>query len=457
MPTYTLPAFVISADSNAIPVDAFSSEMVFVAPSSEPSFSYDVIRTESYDGLGDTHVVSLNQTIYSKTADGGALSISETNYHAVFEVVWGGGNRSVIMVASADDSFDRVGIVLDGTPFPAIASLPEYYDWVDSISTLTPVTSGPFAPGQQIAFGGFPGVDVTAGGQTIGTPGDDFLEGGAGNDAFDGLGGVDTAVFAGAQSNYTLEVRGSGFVIEDRRPDGQGRDTLANVEFLDFGTMFSLFGDAPVNLDAFDSAVNVSPGDFAQIIELYIAYFNRAPDAVGLLFWANAFAEGTTLPQMAALFVDQDETRAAYPPGLSNSDFVTVVYDNVLGRVGDQAGFDFWLNALNTGGVSRDQFILGVLEGAKADPPPGASQAFIDQQLADRAYLENKTDIGTHFAITRGMSDVQNASTVMELFDGSAGSINAAVAAADTFFGAAQGATDGDFLMPLIGVLPEPF
>jgi len=453
--TYTLPAYVIEADSSFIPNNAYVSDMVFVAPDSAPTFSYDVIRTESFDGLGDTNVVSLNQTLVSKTVNDGAISVPESNYHAIFEVVWGGGNRSIIMIASATET-TRVGIVLDGDPFPNITSIEEYYAWVDTYSSLTPVTSGPYAPGQSINFSSFTGVTLSESNLTIGTPDDDRLEGGSGDDAFDGLGGVDTAFFEGDQSNYTLEISSSGFVIEDHRPDGQGRDTLSNVEFLDFGNEIPLLNGQPLELATYDGALNVSQADFAQIIELYIAYFDRAPDAVGLLFWANAFSEGLTLDGMAALFTPQPETQAAYPPGTSNEDFVTTIYSNLFGRAPDQEGFDFWVGQLNAG-AARDVFILSVLRGARDDIDPSLGQALIDQQLADRAYLDNKTDIGTYFAITRGMSDVSNASNVMDLFDGSAGSVTAAVSATDQFYVDAQAASGGEFLMPLIGVLDSPF
>ena len=63
MPTYRLPAYVITSDANFVPVEAFTSEMVFVSPSSDTNFSYSVIRTESFDGLGDAHVAALDQTI----------------------------------------------------------------------------------------------------------------------------------------------------------------------------------------------------------------------------------------------------------------------------------------------------------------------------------------------------------------------------------------------------------
>jgi len=201
----------------------------------------------------------------------------------------------------------------------------------------------------------------------------------------------------------------------------------------------------------------LSGSDLEAFIELYIAYFNRAPDAVGLSFWGTAFSNGVTLEQSAAFFDDQEETRALYSEDLSNSDFATAVYANVLGREADQEGFDFWVGVLDDGLVGRDQFILAVLGGAKADPPPDATQEFIDRQLADRVYLENKTDIGAYFAVTRGMSDIDNAIAVMQTFDGSADSINDAIAATDAFYASAIDADNGEFLLQIVGVLDNPF
>jgi len=84
----------------------------------------------------------------------------------------------------------------------------------------------------------------------------------------------------------------------------------------------------------------LSEADLLNFVELYIAYFNRAPDAIGLNFWGTAYANGTTLEEMATLFIDQDETRATYGEDLNNAGFATAVYGNVLGRVADQLGFD---------------------------------------------------------------------------------------------------------------------
>ena len=76
---------------------------------------------------------------------------------------------------------------------------------------------------------------------------------------------------------------------------------------------------------------------------------------------------------------------------------------------------------------------------------------------ADRQYLEDKADIGTYFAVTHGMSDVADARDVMSLFDGSLGSIQAAVDAVEDHFADAVSGASGDFLMPLVGVVDDPF
>ncbi|MDF3414667.1 DUF4214 domain-containing protein [Sulfitobacter sp. M57] len=308
--------------------------------------------------------------------------------------------------------------------------------------------------GYTIAFGveieearGGSGADVITGNalanMLTGNGGDDVLKGGA---------GLDTAVYSGSQGFYTLTLGAGGTTIEDRRGNGDGTDTLEEIEALTFGDA----AVAPFDLTKFAGTQGLSETQMESVIELYVAYFNRAPDAVGLNFWGTAFANGTTLEQMATLFIDQDETRATYGPDLSNADFVTAVYSNVLGRAGDQAGVDFWLGHLEAGTVGRDQFILGVLQGAKA-PIDGGTSEQIAQQGADQQYLSTKTDIGAYYSVTKGMSDTDNASAAMALFDGTQGSVTETQTAIDGYFEAASEADSGMFLMPLVGVVDDPF
>ncbi|MEM6940247.1 MAG: DUF4214 domain-containing protein [Pseudomonadota bacterium] len=287
----------------------------------------------------------------------------------------------------------------------------------------------------------------------VGTAAPDRLEGRGGDDVLDGAAGPDTAVFNGAPSQFTLTLGVDATTLTDRT-GGDGTDRLENVEFLSFDTTI---GGQAFDLMPFERAAALTAQDLTQLVELYIASFNRAPDAFGLAFWASARADGMQMTELARLFLDQPETRALYSTDLTATDFASAVYLNVLGRVADADGLAFWASALDSGGVTRDQFILAVLQGARADPPPLASQSFIEQQQADRAYLSQKTDVGAYFAVTFGMSDVAAARDVMELFDGSPAGTQQAVNAVFALSQEANAATTGEFLMPIVGVLPSPF
>lgn len=291
---------------------------------------------------------------------------------------------------------------------------------------------------------GSSGVDVLSG-----FGGQDILSGAGGPDVLDGGDGIDTGRFDGPQSAYTLTISGGSTSVQDRRQGGEDRDELRNIELLDFT------GDAdavPFDLRAFGGLTGVNEADLKSFIELYIAYFNRAPDAVGLNFWGTAFKNGLTLEQAAAQFVGQPETLAAYPTGTSNQAFVETVYTNVLGRLPDQAGIDFWQGALTSGQVTRDQFILEILRGARSEYKLNEGQAFVDQQAADRAFLDNKVSIGTAFAIQNGMSDSGKAAAVMNTFNGSSPSFQSALQLVDTYFQEALDPNNGEFLMQLTEV-----
>ena len=303
-----------------------------------------------------------------------------------------------------------------------------------------------------------------AGNDTLeGGNGNDTLSGGADDDMLDGGAGVDTAAYDGNQNSFTLTLSPNSMVLSDRRTDGRGMDTLQDIEFLDFDT--DLLGN-PFDLTQFTGLSGVSGSDLESFVELYIAYFNRAPDAVGLNFWGNAFASGEVgLADMAELFFDQPETRSVYVAALNEDGsqitdvtaFVTAIYTNVLGRSPDAGGRDFWVSVLEQGEVTPGAAIGRIIEGAKADAPSDATQAEIDARALDQQYLANATDIGVHFAVINGMSDTTNASAVMDILTRSSDSVNAAFAQSNQLLADAQAATGGEFLMPLVGVIDNPF
>ena len=261
--------------------------------------------------------------------------------------------------------------------------------------------------------------------------GDDSIDGGNGDD----LVRFDTV----AQGEMTLTFNGSVTTVNDRS-DPAGRATLLRVETIETE------GGVQLELDKHDGIGLISAANLTTLTELYIAYFDRAPDALGLSFWATAFQINSfTFQEIADLFFTQPETVALYS-GVSDGDFVTAVYNNVLGRNPDQAGFDFWTDQLNRGGVSESTFILELLAGARA----------ATGSPADVAHIEAKTDLGLYFAVIQGQNDLAAANSVMNAFDGSADSLVTAQGLADASLAAAvSGSTD--LLMPVVGVIDTPF
>jgi Ca2+-binding RTX toxin-like protein len=297
-----------------------------------------------------------------------------------------------------------------------------------------------------------------------GSSGDETLVGGRGDDTLDGGEGVDIAAFEGPQSSFSVTIGSDQIIVSDRRPDGLGNDQISGIEFLDFGTEIDLFDGAPMNLDLFAGAVSLSEAQFTQISELYLAYLNRAPDALGMLYWATELARGFTIEQIAENFFGQAETVGLYASVLDESgnldisdqskveEFVTAVYDNVLGRTPDAAGFAYWVNELQTNPVmTPDIFLLAVIGGAQ-NPSEATDRTALDQE-----FLSTLADLGTHFALIRGMSDLSDAASVAELFNGTAESRDAALAAIEGHHADALDPTSGDFLISLVGVIDDPF
>ena len=304
---------------------------------------------------------------------------------------------------------------------------------------------------------GSDGADDLSGGG-----GDDTFEGGAGNDTLEGGEGTDTARYSGDQDSYTLQITPNGFVLDDRRDAGDGTDTLEGFEFLDFegGSYFDGgAGDLTLfDLRQFADFATLEESDFRTFVEMYIAYFDRAPDAVGLYFWGTVLAKGQlTLEQIADDFFTQPETQAAYPDLSDNTGFAQQVYQNVLGREFDQDGLDFWVGVLDSGAYSKSQFILDLLEGVYAPPQPEDSAETIAQRALDAQYLETKTDLGIYYSVILGMSDVEDARDSMDLFDGTPAGILAARAEMDADYAEALDPANGEFLMPLVGVVDDPF
>ena len=288
-------------------------------------------------------------------------------------------------------------------------------------------------------------VDDVAKPYILGDDGDNMIRLSEGIVYVDGKGGTDTVVFdvLGSQASISFDGFGKPVLTAPGHAPGV---TLAGVERI-------AFSDGSVDIALRAGAADIPAENFAAITELYIAYFDRAPAANGLLYWASRLDDGMTLPEIAESFFIQPETQRTYAPFL-NADgsladtqaFVTAVFNNVLGR---DPSSDYWVNVLDTpaSAITPALFILAVLNGAKA----------VTGGAADAIYLEAKADIGLYFAGIKGLSGYDETVAVMDIYDGSQASVIDAVAEIDRLYDEALDPLTGDFLMPLVGIIDDPF
>src|SRR5450830_1289948 len=94
------------------------------------------------------------------------------------------------------------------------------------------------------------------------------------------------------------------------------------------------------------------------IVGSYREYLGRAPDAAGLQNWLTYLRAGRTLQQMEAGFLAADEYYAR--AGSTPANWVTQLYDNVLGRTPSQDEVSGWVSILARGS-SRGEVALGFL------------------------------------------------------------------------------------------------
>jgi hypothetical protein len=148
------------------------------------------------------------------------------------------------------------------------------------------------------------------------------------------------------------------------------------------------------------------PLDF--IAELYIGYYDRAPDTAGGEFWLSAFLSAVgpgvdptrELTTLANDFANSSESTAIYPfltsPNPANAaSFVTQVYANLLNRAPDAPGLAFWTVELQSGAVTPGGFIITV-------------EASVNMQVgtADALTLANKITVAEDYIARITAADV---------------------------------------------------
>ncbi|MFC7518991.1 DUF4214 domain-containing protein [Herbaspirillum sp. GCM10030257] len=202
--------------------------------------------------------------------------------------------------------------------------------------------------------------------------------------------------FPGKRSDYTITQTSSGFSVADNVGD-RGVIRIGNADTL-------RFADVTINLNIASQASAIPEADLNSLVELYVAFFNRVPDASGLSYWISQYQSGVSLVHICESFYNaavQYSALTGYSSTMSNADFVKVIYKNVLGRSGTTAPPDadvqYWANELASGRATKGSLVKTMLASAHSftnDPTWGWVTKLLDNKIA----------VGKQVAVQQGLN-----------------------------------------------------
>lgn len=205
-----------------------------------------------------------------------------------------------------------------------------------------------------------------------------------------------TAEFSGNRANYTITKSATGYTVQDTVGSG-GTQVVSDVQALKFA-------DMTVNVGIGDKAASLAAADLKLLTELYVAFFNRVPDADGLAYWIDQYKGGMGIDAIAQVFYDaavQYSALTGYSATMSDAEFVRVIYKNVLGRTGASAPPDtdvqYWAGELAAGRATKGSLVKTMLDSAHSFS--GNAQWGWVTQL-----LDNKVVVANYFAVQQGLN-----------------------------------------------------
>ena len=192
------------------------------------------------------------------------------------------------------------------------------------------------------------------------------------------------------------------------------------------------------------------------ITELYVGYYNRAPDPSGENYWVTQLAGGMSLSAIAQSYSVQTESTALYPflanPNTSSTaaidSFIAAIYENLFGRAPDAAGQTYYVQQLQNGQNTVGGTIIAIESGAQGN---------------DLLVLANKLTVGDYFDTQIFNNNVQFSQSValaaLAAVTSSASSVTTAEALVNTYVAtaphAAQAATLSQAAVNVVGVSPS--
>ncbi|WPL19180.1 hypothetical protein Thiowin_04287 [Thiorhodovibrio winogradskyi] len=117
----------------------------------------------------------------------------------------------------------------------------------------------------------------------------------------------------------------------------------------------------------FNTGVQITRAEAINVALLYGAALGREPDVSGLNFWIDQRVAGMSLETIAGAFLESVEFTTNYGDDdlMSTHWFITVMYQNVLGRLPDEGGFVFWEAEMTQGRLDREDVLMFFADSAE--------------------------------------------------------------------------------------------
>ena len=87
--------------------------------------------------------------------------------------------------------------------------------------------------------------------------------------------------------------------------------------------------------------------------------------SLGLKYWIGMMDGGINLPTVASGFIASNEFKTLYGANPTNDQFVSKLYNNVLGRAPDEGGFNYWVGLLNNKQIDMTSTLVNFSESTE--------------------------------------------------------------------------------------------
>ena len=129
------------------------------------------------------------------------------------------------------------------------------------------------------------------------------------------------------------------------------------------------------------------------IAQTYLGILTRDADVGGFEAWLGALLAGISREQIVQEFLVSGEFQSRFGSNLTNGQFVERMYNNILLRPSDPGGLNGWVQALNSGQMTRAQVALVFLDSGEFQSL-SASQNRVDISLLYFDMLRRNPDAG---------------------------------------------------------------